>query len=536
MFLGGLGLFMFGVETTSVALQKFAADRLKQILHSLTKKTFWAIIFGIIMTVAFQSSAATTVLVVGFVDSGLMNLSQALGIVLGSAVGTSLTVQLIAFPVLGWAMGLIFCGFIACIMGNKQLKYLGQAMIGFGIIFVGMANMSEASAPLQRIPQVYSFLSGLSNHPIIAIVVGLILTTVIQSSTAVFAIMMSLASHHLLGIAAIVPLVLGAHTGGTITTLLTSFTTSKMDAKRTAFANTGYKVLGTIIVYPFLSQYAKLVQWTTSDVQRQVANAHLIFALFMVVIFFPFNNLISGYLKKWFPDKATARDALSFWYIDENALEVPVVALSQVFQEIRGMGKLIQEKMMSQIPRAIMENTEEAIVLINDTEKMVDWYYRHISRFLVSLSKQKLTDEQMEENVNAQFILKELEYVGDCIYNIRGIFYKLRSENLGLTPDAWKEAETLYERILDNFEAVLGSLEHQDQNIAKKIIRDRPEIIRLQRELQFAILEKVALENIPSQDVRTEEKLRYAKIDLITTLCDVNEHTVNIAQVVLGIA
>jgi phosphate:Na+ symporter len=145
VFLGGLGLFMYGVQTTSDALQKFAAHRLKQILQSLTKKTFMAVLLGMVMTVAFQSSAATTVLVVEFVNVGMMNLGQALGIVLGSAVGTSISIQLIAFQIFDVALGAIFIGFILYFAGKKQWKHLGHSLIGFGLIFVGMSNMSNAS-------------------------------------------------------------------------------------------------------------------------------------------------------------------------------------------------------------------------------------------------------------------------------------------------------------------------------------------------------------------------------------------------------
>lgn len=263
IFLGGLGLFMYGVHTTSNGLQKFAANRLKQILNSLTEKTLLAVLLGMIMTVAFQSSAATTVLVVEFVNLGMMNLAQALGIVLGSAVGTSIVIQLIAFKMLNVALGAIFIGFILHVFGRGLWKHLGQALIGFGIIFVGMAYMTEASTPLKNIPGVYTFISQLGTQPLLAILVGVLLTTVLQSSTALFAIMMSLASQQLLHPNVMVPLVLGAHIGGTMTTLLSSFVAKQMDARRAAIANTGYKVVAAVLVFPFLSEFAHLITWTT---------------------------------------------------------------------------------------------------------------------------------------------------------------------------------------------------------------------------------------------------------------------------------
>ncbi|MDA8442968.1 MAG: Na/Pi symporter, partial [Peptococcaceae bacterium] len=365
---------MYGVSTTSEGLQKFAASRLRQILHSLTKRSLLALIFGMVMTVAFQSSAATTVLVVEFVNVGLMNLAQALGIVLGSAVGTSLTIQLIAFQISTIALGIIFIGFILYILKQGRSKYLGQALIGFGIIFVGMDTMARASEPLKNIPQVYQFLAHLGSNPLLAIMVGLIFTALIQSTPAVFAVIMSLAGQHLLPIDAVILLVLGAHTGGTMTTLVSSFAAPKMDAKRTALANTGYKVVATCLVLPFLNEYAKVVQWTTTDLQRQVANAHLLFALLMVVIFAPFNAVIARWLVRVLPDKKGQRDFVSMQFIDESATEVPAVALKQVSKELVALGQMIRSKMLEQIAVVVTGTSEDAREAVLAAEKSVDWY------------------------------------------------------------------------------------------------------------------------------------------------------------------
>jgi len=200
-FLGGLGLFFYGVNTTAQGLQKIAANRLKAILESLTKRTWAATLFGIVMTVALQSSAATTVMVVEFVNSGLMTLSQALGVSLGSTVGSSIVVLLISFPILNVALLAIFLGFILLlIIRTEKAKLWGQVLIGFGCIFVGMAYLAGAFAPLRSSPQVMDFLSQLGLNPVLAILVGTILTALFQSSTAFMAVLISLANHGLLAV------------------------------------------------------------------------------------------------------------------------------------------------------------------------------------------------------------------------------------------------------------------------------------------------------------------------------------------------
>ena len=526
---------MYGVQTTSDALQKFAAYRLKRILQSLTKKTFMAVLLGMVMTVAFQSSAATTVLVVEFVNAGMMNLAQALGIVLGSAVGTSISIQLIAFQILDVALGAIFVGFILYFSGKRQWKHLGHSLIGFGLIFVGMSNMSNASVPLRNIPEVYTFLSQLGTQPFLAIIVGLILTTVIQSSTAVFAIMMSLAGQHLLGLSAIVPLVLGAHIGGTVTTLLTSLTPQKMDAKRTAIANTGYKVVAAVLVYPFLTQFTHLIQWTTGNLQRQVANAHLLFAVLMVILFFPLNNVIAKGLKRVVPDRAGMDTPLKFQVIDEVSLEVPAVALKQANEEICALGKFIYTEMMQKIPGALLSSSDDLAEEVVKAEEGVDWYYRHTMRFLAVLSQKGLTDEQAEESMNMQFIVKELEYIGDAVMAMVQLTKKLHRENLNVPAENWGHLDDLYQQVKGHFATVLDALTQWDSQTAAKVIREHPETTRIQRDLQFGFFAQCPQQSGLESKLRIEEKFRYSTLDLINLLYQVDEHTVNIAKVVMGI-
>lgn len=532
IFLGGLGLFLYGVQTISDGLQRFAANRLRQILQSLTKHTYLAILFGMFMTVAFQSSTATTVLVVEFVNAGLMNLAQALGMVLGSAVGTSISIQLLAFQILDWAFGLIFIGFIMLI-GSKRWKYLGQALTGFGIIYVGMSNMSTASAPLLNIPEVSSLLLQLGSHPFLAILIALILNVLLQGSTAVLAIMMSLAAQHLLPFEAVVPLILGSHLGGTFMTLLSSLTVQKMDAKRVALANTAYKVVAIILIFPLLSPFEHLVQLTTNDLQRQVANAYLLFALLMVIIFLPFNNMIAKLLVRLLPERAKATPRQQFRFIDESSLEVPSVALNQALQEISGMGERIWMEMLLPLPDAMMDAGDEPVNRIGHSEMDVDWYYRHISRFLMALSQKGLTDEQSEQGINAQFIVKELEYVGDAVMSIVQQIHKIHREDLRLKEKDWEALSPLHAKISENFARMLEALKRWDTDIAAGVITEHPDILRLQRAIQFSSLARPLS---ATADIKNNEKLRYAIVDMVNLFYSIDEHVVNIAQVIMGIA
>ncbi|HWQ71040.1 MAG TPA: Na/Pi cotransporter family protein [Desulfitobacteriaceae bacterium] len=527
---------MFSVQITSGGLQRFAANKLRVILLSLTKRPFLAVVFGTFMTVAFQSSAATTVLVVEFVDVGLLSLAQSLGIVLGSAVGTSIVIQLISFKILNFALGCIFVGFILYFfVGKKQAKYLGQALIGFGIIFVGMNYMSEATAPLKNYPQVYTIITHLGVYPFAALIAGIILTSIAQNSTVVMAIIMSLAGQHLLPATAIVPLILGVHIGGTLTALFSSMVAQKMDAKRTALANTVYKAVTTILVFPFLAQFTWLIQSTSGDLQRQVANAHLLFAILMVILFLPLNSTFAKLLVRLLPSRPEHHPRLKLRFIDESSLEVPTVALSHAFKEVWYVGQFIYTKMVQAMPEAILAGNNEAANRVVQAEEDVDWFYNQISHLLTLLSLKGLTEEQIREKLNAQFILKEFEYIADKFVSMAGIALKIHREVLVIPPKDWDQLAELYAKIKDNFVRVLEALKQWNVELAVQAMREHREISRVQRALQIKTLTQGTCDNYANLDIRNEEKITYAKIDLINLFYGIDGHLMNITQVIMEV-
>lgn len=525
---------MYGVQTTSAGLQRFAANRLKEILQFLTRKSYFAVLFGIVMTVAFQSSTATTVLVVEFVNAGMMSLGQALGIVLGSALGTSISIQLIAFKMLNVALGLIFVGFILYIFVNKRSwKHLGQAMIGFGLIFVGMSNMSGASGPLKEIPEIQYFLTQLGLKPLLGIAVGIVITALMQSSTATLAIVISLADQGLVSLGLVIPLVLGAHIGGTVTTLFSSLATQKQDARRVALANTLYKVVGALLIFPFLSGVADLLVWLGGDLKRQVANAHLVFSVFMILVFLPLNHWIAKALVSILPDPRGEKGEPQFLFIDETSLEVPTVALTQARLEIRALGKLLRNKVMKEIPNSFRENKSDLQGRGTKVEKELDWYYRHISRFLTALSMKEISGEQREETLHAQFILKEFQYIGEAQLDFTSFIQRLRHQNPSQANVVWGDLEELYESVLNNYNRMIASLKTWDTRLAGEVIREHPEIVRMQRALQLGLLAQGAGYKVsPEAHPQTRN---WENLDGVNLLYRIDEHTVNIAQVIMGL-
>jgi len=482
-FLGGLGLFLYGIATTSEGLQKIAAGKLKQILQSFTRKPWSATLFGIVMTVALQSSSATTAMVVEFVNSGLMTLSQALGVALGSTIGTSIVIQIIALPILDIALFLIFCGFIFFLMLRTQLtKLIGQALIGFGCIFIGMTFLTGAFAPLKNSPEVYDFLSKFGANPFLGVFIGIILTTLIQSSAAYLAILISLSAQGLLGIEAIVPLVMGTHIGGTVTTLISSFGAERIDAKRVAVANSFYRIAATLILLPFFPYFENLILWSTNDLPRQVANTHLFSGILTVIIFLPLNGLVAKALTKVLPGKKGQEPELKSKYITRGALEVPAVALQQAWQEIRWLGYNILDNMLQLLPRALETAEDKWVQELENAERKVDWHYGQLQNFLRELFQRNMTREQIVENHSFRLISKELESIADCLVVMARLRQKNQAAKIGANP--WLLLEDLYQKVSGNYLALLRFFDRREPHVAQEILEAHSGIIEAYNSLQ----------------------------------------------------
>lgn len=539
-FLGGLGLFLYGVNTTSNGLQKIAANRLKNILGSITKRTWTATLFGIVMTVALQSSAATTVMVVEFVNSGLMTLVQALGVALGSTLGTSIVIQLISFPILDIALFLIFIGFILLLIVHTQLtKHIGQALIGFGCIFVGMSYLSGAFAPLKDSPEVVIFLSGLDASPIFGVLISILLTTLLQSSSAFLAILISLSSQGLLSIEAIVPLVMGAQIGGTMTTLISSLSAERIDAKRVAIANSIYRITAAILILPFLPYFAQLVVWSTESLPRQVANAHLFSAVFMVIFFLPLNGFLARLLVKLIPQRKGKLQERMPKYITKGALEVPAVALSQASQEIRWLGYMILNNMFQILPRVFASGDSKWVMELEKAEQEVDWYYEQLYNFLKNLYRKDMTRQQIVDNHGFQLIAKELESIADSLIVMGRLGQRIHNEKITVNDNEWDGLEDLYVAVSDNYLLLMCFFDRQERAILNQVVEKHKTIIEAFNLLQSNIVCRIQTKRIPGDSIKPEEEKEWkedlsegkkAILELSNWFYKIGEHMVSIAR------
>lgn len=360
--LGGLGLFLFGMNMMGNGLQKAAGNRLKQMIGALTTNKYIGVVVGALVTMLIQSSSATTVMVVGFVNAGLMSLYQAIGVIMGANIGTTVTAQLVAFKLTDIAPFVIAAG-VALQLASKKRKHqeIAEVLIGFGILFLGMKTMSSVLKPLSHTPAFEQMITGLSN-PFMGIVVGFVITAIVQSSSATTGLLLAIASTGVLGLEAAFPILFGQNIGTCVTAMISSVGASRT-ARRAAMMHLLFNIIGTA-VFMVLLYALPIVEWITSlsagDVQRQIANAHSLFNITNTLLLLPFSALFVKAAERIIPVREDEYQFKIVKYLDRRIIsETPEIALGLAGKEVLRMGKIVRENLIT-----AMEAVQEA-----DSEK-----------------------------------------------------------------------------------------------------------------------------------------------------------------------
>jgi phosphate:Na+ symporter len=523
---GGLGIFILGMQITSEGLQNYAAHKMKKILGTLTKNRVIGVIFGLLATIALQSSSATTVLLVGFVSASMISLSQALGVVLGSAVGTTLTVQLIAFEVTDYALFFIAAGVgMGFLSKRSSIKNLGQAILGFGFIFYGLTLMAEAMNPLRHFSGFVDGLVFLSQYPVLVLVVAALFTALIQGSAASIALGIALVQQGLISLEIGVMIMFGANIGTTATALLASIASSR-EAKRVALAHLAFKLGGVLLFLPFTAKFVALMQLTSGEPAHQIANAHLFFNLVNMLIFLPFVNHLALLMCRLIPDRVDEERETK--HLEEKLLDVPELALGGAKSEILRMGKLIQEEMLPLSIRYLEEQREETLAQLKNKEKTLDFLFKATNKYLSQAAQRNLTAEQSEAAFALIYVSNDLERQGDIIINMVQVRLKMQREGIELAREGWQEILFMFKKVIDNLELAIKAFESEDLELAKKVIRNQPEIQKIEKNLRYYHCRRIQDPEAPVIDSGLH-------LDIVNDLLRFNTHSVNIAQAVMGI-
>ncbi|EKD84472.1 MAG: hypothetical protein ACD_39C00027G0001 [uncultured bacterium] len=533
--LGGLGMFLFGMNLGADGLQKIAGKKMKSILGTFTNNRYMGVLTGILVTIVTQSSSATTVMLVGFVNASLMTISQTLSVIFGANIGTTVTVQLIAFEISHFALFMIGLGFLLKFSRNKTVVYAGDIVMGFGFIFYGMKIMSVAMSPLRSFPAFREMLLSFSNYPLSAILGSMLFTAVIQSSGATIGLVVVFASQGLITLHASIPLILGAHTGTCITGWIAAIGASAA-AKKTALLNVIYNLIGTIIFLPFLYdhfRFSDLVVWCTApfsnSLAREVANAHMISAILKMLVMFPFYDQIIKITHMLIPEETHEEAARSVKtkYLSESLLKSPELALGNVAREILRMAGHV-EFMMEKVPEMISYGREETIQEVSFREDKVDSAQYEITKYLSTLSEESLTEDQTLVMMRYMSIINELEGQADLIHKIIVPFARAKArEEIRFSEEGFRELLGMFDRSNENFKLIINAFATHNTEQADRVMKSERTFEVLIKRLRTAHMRRVFQHKVQSIETST------LHMDLLQCFKRINMHSIEMSKAMI---
>ncbi len=532
--LGGLGMFIFGMNLMGDSLQKWAGGKMRSILSFFTRNRVVALLSGIVITFVLQSSSACTVLLVGFVNSGLMTLAQTIGVILGADIGTTLTVQLIAFDVGQFALAFVFVGFV-CIFFTKNpgINYLGRILIGFGLLFYGLKVMGNSMKPLSHYPPFIEILKNSTSNPFTGLLVSTILTAVIQSSAATIAIALGLAMQTgpdgkpILSLVAAIPIIYGANIGTTITAALAAIGTTR-DAKRVAIAHTTFKIAGVIIFMFLIGPLSDVVLKVGGTINRQIANAHTIFNVVMAMLFLPFTRYFGMLIMKILPEEPEKEGAFKPKYLVSDLTRTPGIALEQTKKEISRMAD-IAVKMSDDIIESF-KRKDSAFVddLIAENHK-IEILEDAIRPYLAEIGGQELPENQAQTAIMLLNISNEYRQMGNTIaHDIYPLTETFIEDNLFFSPEGWAQLQEFQAKVAEDVRDATRAFEKNDTKLAEEVTQRKPALVRLEKDLtkqHFERLKKGLSESVETSTLH---------MGLMGGLRRVNSYATNIAYAVLG--
>jgi len=543
--LGGLGLFLFGMKTMSEGLHKVAGENIRRIFAALTNNRIVGTLVGAAVTAIIQSSTATTVMTVGFVNAGLLSLVQAIGVVLGANIGTTVTAQLIAFNISQFALPLIAVGAALKLFSRKKKHvYSGEIVLGFGLLLLGLATMKLGFAPLKNSDEFRQLLIAVSDYKLLAVLIGALMTVIVQSSTATIGVTLALAATGLISFETSVALVLGENIGTTITANIAAIGTN-LAARRTAFAHFLLNSIGTLIILLLLPFYLKFVAFLSPGeadfiiqtqaqaeslsaaigdkphIARHIANAHTLFNLINVILFLPF----VGYLAKLSTLVVRGKDvsdSLQVKFIDSRVLNTPPIAVGQARREAQRMAQVTLE-MLEETCDFLEDNKQKRIIELERREELVDLLQREITKFLVQLSQRSISSQTSEIIASLLHIVNDLERVGDHCENLWRLGQKKSAAGIVFSDIGENEIAIIGDRCKDFLRFVIEALESQATGIAVEAIAYEDSIDEMEKTMRLKHIDR-----LNTGECAVQPGLLF--IDMLHNFEKIGDHTFNVSE------
>lgn len=519
--LAGIGVLIYGIIIMGDSLQAIAGDRMRKLIGSLTGTPLKGLLVGTVVTSILQSSSATTVMVVSFVDVGFMTLVQAIGVILGANIGTTVTGQLIALKITNVAYISAGVGAGLCILGQKKRhKQVGMGLVGFGLLFIGMEMMSQPLSFLKSRPEIMTVFG---DHIFLAFLSGLAVTLVVQSSSATVGLTMAIASQGVVPLETAIAIILGDNIGTTITAVLASLGCNR-SAKQAAFAHVMMKVVGTMIIFPAIPLYAKLVEMTSGDIVRQVANAHSLFSLFIALFFLPFVAPYAKFIKKVIPDDG-AQEELGVQFLNPALIGASqAAAVAAVHKEIIHMAT-VAIKMIETCRLMFEKKNDKLIDEVDRMERNINEMTHDTVRYATDVAQTGLPSDLSTILSGCIGAAGDIERIGDHATNLSEMYQFLQDHKLVFSEKAQNECNEMFELVLVTLAKAVKSLEDEDPKLAQEVLDLEERIDYMEKTLRAQHIARLNAGGcVPGAGV--------IFIDILSNLERVGDHAHNLVMVV----
>lgn len=526
-FIGGLGIFLFGIKYMSEGLQKTAGDRMRSLLAKYTSNPILGVLVGIVVTGLIQSSSGTTVLTIGLINAGLLTLRQAIGIIFGANIGTTVTAFIIGIKIEDYALPIIAVGaFFLFFFSKKRFQYIGQVIFGFGTLFLGLSTMSSGVKPLQDLQVFTDFIVQMEGIPILGVLVGTVFTVIVQSSSATIGILQSIADEGMISLYGALPVLFGDNIGTTITAVLASIGAS-VAARRASLVHVIFNVAGTILFMLILPLVHDAVLLVGQDVniRMQIAYAHAMFNITNTLIFLPLIPVLAWIVTKLVPGKMVEIEFRAK-YLDERLLANPSIALGQAKHEIIRMGSVARD-MLNDASEYFFNKDEKVANLALQKEQLINELDRKITEYMVKIQQSNLTaDESAKASILMQTI-NDIERIGDHAENIVELAESRISQKVEFSEDAEKDLRDMLQLADHVVSKALHALEHDDEQAAEEVLTSEVELDRME-----SVFRKAHINRLNQGACSGNSGAIF--LDIISNLERIGDHSKNIAQYILG--
>lgn len=520
----GLALFLFGMEFMGDGLENAAGSRLKSFFDKAITNPFKGALVGTIVTAIIQSSSATTVMVVGFVNAGLMSLYQAVGVIMGANIGTTITGQLITFKIDDYIPLFIIIGAaLILFMKQQNRKEIGKIIFGFCLLFMGLSTMKESMSPIAETTFFQDLIVALEGNMFLGILVGAIMTAVVQSSSASTAILLSLAATGAINLQVAIPILFGNNIGTCVTALLSSLNANKV-AKKAAFIHLAFNLIGTLIFLPFINLLSQIVVTIGGDIDRQIANAHTIFNIVNAALLLPFAGLFVKLANLALKDKESET---TINRLDPRFLESPAIAFEQAFQESLTMFELAKEN-VTLATNALIESDLSQTKKIYENEAEINRLERDLSTFLVSISSHDITEVDTNRIAAMIKIVNDIERIGDHSKNIAELAQEVSTGKLTFTKDALEELKLIYNYTIESIKSSYTSYKTNNREKANDTMIFEENIDRLEELLRDKHIQRLSQNKCNAHSGAVF-------LDAISNFERIGDHSINIAEYVLSL-